>query len=327
MTRNLLDFPILLAPAESAGGGFALTSPDIAEGATIDRKFVFNDFGGTGDNVSPELRWSEPPAGTRSFALFCDDPDAPTGGAGFWHWLVIDIPADARGLKQGAGTPDGAGLPSGAKPICSDYGFSHWGGPCPPVGDPPHRYVFTLSMRSASRQWRRRRARRPRWSASSSIRMSSPRRASPASTAAELCSRRWRIISRSPRSVSRSRRRSAIRNGCSPHRPSGHLDRGAHRSALRSAHRDDASASPASSRRRRRDRRHRLDRARRRPRVASEPVCSALRHRSARRADLEPRCAAQPRFGHAQRCGRCARPIAAAWPRQRGNRRTRCVAS
>ena len=144
MTRNLLDFHILLAPAEASGGGFALTSPDIAEGATIDRKFVFNDFGGTGDNVSPELRWSEPPAGTKSFALFCHDPDAPTGGAGFWHWLVVDIPADARGLTQGAGTPDGAGLPSGAKQIRSDYGFAHWGGPCPPVGDPPHRYVFTI---------------------------------------------------------------------------------------------------------------------------------------------------------------------------------------
>lgn len=144
MTRNLLDFHILLAPAEAAGGGFSLSSPDIAEGATIDRKFVFNDFGGTGDNVSPQLNWSEPPAGTKSFALFCHDPDAPTGGAGFWHWLVVDIPASARALAQGAGAADGAGLPAGARPIRNDYGFSHWGGPCPPVGDPPHRYVFTI---------------------------------------------------------------------------------------------------------------------------------------------------------------------------------------
>ncbi|OAI31280.1 kinase inhibitor [Methylosinus sp. R-45379] len=135
---------MLLAPAEAGGGGFSLSSPDIAEGATIDRKFVFNDFGGTGDNVSPQLNWSEPPAGTKSFALFCHDPDAPTGGAGFWHWLVVDIPASTRALAQGAGAVGDAGLPAGAKPIRNDYGFSHWGGPCPPVGDPPHRYVFTI---------------------------------------------------------------------------------------------------------------------------------------------------------------------------------------
>ncbi|PWB80938.1 MAG: YbhB/YbcL family Raf kinase inhibitor-like protein, partial [Methylocystaceae bacterium] len=119
-------------------------SPDIADGAVIDRKFVFNDFGGEGDNVSPKLVWTDPPDGTKSFALFCHDPDAPTGGAGFWHWLVVDIPASARSLEQGAGTPDGALLPKGSVQIRSDYGFAAWGGPCPPVGDPPHRYVFTV---------------------------------------------------------------------------------------------------------------------------------------------------------------------------------------
>jgi Raf kinase inhibitor-like YbhB/YbcL family protein len=123
---------------------FVLTSPDIADGAVIDRKFVYNDFGGDGDNVSPKLEWTDPPEGTKSFALFCHDPDAPTGGAGFWHWLVIDIPASARALEQGAGTPDGAALPKGSRQIRNDYGFVHWGGPCPPVGDPPHRYVFTV---------------------------------------------------------------------------------------------------------------------------------------------------------------------------------------
>ena len=144
MTRNLFDPTLFLAPAEAGGGGFSLTGADIAEGATIDRKFVFDGFGGEGDNISPGFAWSEPPAGTKSFALFCHDPDAPTGGAGFWHWLVIDIPAAARGLAQGAGTPDGAGLPAGSKQIRSDYGFAAWGGPCPPVGDPPHRYIFTV---------------------------------------------------------------------------------------------------------------------------------------------------------------------------------------
>ncbi|ATQ69334.1 MULTISPECIES: YbhB/YbcL family Raf kinase inhibitor-like protein [Methylosinus] len=141
--RNHLPFAALSA-ADAGAGGLTLTSPDIAEGAVIDLKFAFDGFGGGGGNVSPAFAWSEPPAGTRSFALFCHDPDAPTGGAGFWHWLVVDIPGTARALAQGAGTPDGAGLPTGAKQIRSDYGISAWGGPCPPVGDPPHRYVFTL---------------------------------------------------------------------------------------------------------------------------------------------------------------------------------------
>ncbi len=147
MTRNFLLSRSFRAPAEQASGGagaFTLTSPDIADGSVIGRKFVYNDFGGEGDNVSPKLVWTDPPQGTKSFALFCHDPDAPTGGAGFWHWLVIDIPASARSLEQGAGTPDGALLPKGSVQIRSDYGFAHWGGPCPPVGDPPHRYVFTV---------------------------------------------------------------------------------------------------------------------------------------------------------------------------------------
>jgi hypothetical protein len=143
MRNLLLPFPAFAAP-EQTGAGFTLTSPDIVEGATIELKFAFDGFGGGGGNVSPAFSWSEPPAGTKSFAFFCHDPDAPTGGAGFWHWLVVDIPASARGLAQGAGTPDGAGLPAGARQIRTDYGFAAWGGPCPPVGDPPHRYVFTL---------------------------------------------------------------------------------------------------------------------------------------------------------------------------------------
>jgi Raf kinase inhibitor-like YbhB/YbcL family protein len=72
------------------------------------------------------------------------DPDAPTGGAGFWHWVVVDIPATATSLPRGTGTSDGGELPSGARQIASDFGTPGWGGPCPPVGDKPHRYVFTV---------------------------------------------------------------------------------------------------------------------------------------------------------------------------------------
>ena len=130
--------------AEAATMQFQLTSPDIAPGATIPREQVFDSFGCTGQNVSPALRWSGAPRDTRSFALLVHDPDAPTGGAGWWHWLVYDIPAGTTELAKGAGRPDGSALPAGAASGITDYGTPGYGGPCPPEGDKPHRYVFTL---------------------------------------------------------------------------------------------------------------------------------------------------------------------------------------
>ncbi len=123
---------------------FKAESADIAPGATIPTKFAFNDFGCTGDNVSPAVAWSGAPEGTQSFAVMVHDPDAPTGGAGFWHWIVVNIPSSVSALAQGAGTLDGKGLPKGAMQINSDYGTACWGGPCPPPGDAPHHYNFTV---------------------------------------------------------------------------------------------------------------------------------------------------------------------------------------
>jgi Raf kinase inhibitor-like YbhB/YbcL family protein len=146
MTRNFSGVCRDNAEAASpaGGGAFELTSPDIPAGGVIDKKFAYDEFGGGGENVSPELQWRNPPRGTKSFAIFAHDPDAPTGGAGFWHWIVIDIPASVRSFPQGAGRRDGTGLPAGARHVESDYGHDGWGGPCPPVGDPPHRYNFTI---------------------------------------------------------------------------------------------------------------------------------------------------------------------------------------
>ena len=124
--------------------GFELSSPDIAPGSTIKQAYAFNGFGCVGQNTSPAVTWRNPPAGTRSFALMVHDPDAATGGAGFWHWVVVDIPATAVSLPRGVGTPDGGKLPGGARQIATDFGTPGWGGPCPPVGDTPHRYVFTV---------------------------------------------------------------------------------------------------------------------------------------------------------------------------------------
>lgn len=126
-----------LMQAGWAQAAFTLTSPDIKPGGTMAAKFVFNGFGCTGANVSPALSWSGAPQGTKSFALTVYDPDAPTG-SGFWHWVLLDIPADVTALKQGGPLPDGV------MQIHNDYGIAGYGGPCPPKGDEPHHYIFTL---------------------------------------------------------------------------------------------------------------------------------------------------------------------------------------
>lgn len=129
-----------LAPSKP----FVLTSADIEPNGTIRMEQVFGGFGCTGKNISPSLAWSGAPEGTKSFALLVHDPDAPTGGAGWWHWLVVNIPASTTALAKDAGKADGSNLPGGATQVTTDFGSPGWGGPCPPVGDPPHRYNFTL---------------------------------------------------------------------------------------------------------------------------------------------------------------------------------------
>lgn len=127
---------------------FTLSSPDLSSGR-FDNQFVLNGFGCKGQNVSPALQWKNVPAGTKSLALQVYDPDAPTG-SGFWHWAVYNIPADTTGLARGAGN-NAAALPAGAFGGQTDFadtgatgGNGNYGGPCPPEGDKPHRYIFTL---------------------------------------------------------------------------------------------------------------------------------------------------------------------------------------
>jgi hypothetical protein len=123
---------------------FKLTSPDIKPNGPIAMEQVFNGFGCSGQNISPALRWTGAPADAKSFALLVHDPDAPTGGAGWWHWLVLNIPASTSELPKDAGRPEGSALPPGCVQVNTDFGGPGWGGPCPPVGDKPHRYNFTL---------------------------------------------------------------------------------------------------------------------------------------------------------------------------------------
>jgi Raf kinase inhibitor-like YbhB/YbcL family protein len=126
-----------------AAGTFTLESPQVKPNATIAEAQVFKGFGCEGGNVSPALNWSNAPAGTKSFALTVYDPDAPTG-SGWWHWVMFNIPANVTSLPLGVGNPASGQTPKGAVQSKTDFGKPGYGGPCPPQGDKPHRYIFTV---------------------------------------------------------------------------------------------------------------------------------------------------------------------------------------
>lgn len=118
-----------------------LTSSAFSDRETIPRRFTCD-----GEDLSPPLAWEDAPAGTRSFVVLCDDPDAP---AGTWHhWAAYDIAADRTGLAQGAGRH---GEGDGFRHAINDFHRLGYGGPCPPKRHGPHRYHFRLLAVSVDR--------------------------------------------------------------------------------------------------------------------------------------------------------------------------------
>lgn len=120
---------------------FKAWSRSLKPGQIVPKNYVFNGQGCDGKNISPPLEWKEAPPNTKSFAVTVFDPDAPKIG-GWWHWTVVNIPANTTKLEEGASNKNG--LPKGAVEIETDFGDVHYGGPCPPKGDSPHHYVFTV---------------------------------------------------------------------------------------------------------------------------------------------------------------------------------------
>jgi Raf kinase inhibitor-like YbhB/YbcL family protein len=135
----VVSLPLIALAADP----FTLQSAEIRPHSTIAEAQVFKGFGCEGGNVSPSLAWKNPPAGTKSFAVTVYDPDAPTG-SGWWHWVMFNIPADVTSLSLGVGNPASGQTPKGAVQSKTDFGKPGYGGPCPPKGDKPHRYVFTV---------------------------------------------------------------------------------------------------------------------------------------------------------------------------------------
>lgn len=123
---------------------FTLTSAETGEGKTLTTDQLSGIFGVPGGkDVSPSLSWSGFPKETKSFAVTCFDPDAPTG-SGFWHWGVFNIPASTTSLPVDAGNPEAKKLPEGAITIKSDAGAPRFIGAAPPAGHGPHRYIFVV---------------------------------------------------------------------------------------------------------------------------------------------------------------------------------------
>jgi Raf kinase inhibitor-like YbhB/YbcL family protein len=142
LVLGLLALSLLLLLSRTSQGAlassnalhpFTITSPEFRDGGPLPKKAEFNQFGCTGSNIAPELNWTNVPAGTKSFVLLMSDYDAPLAG-GFHHWIVYNIPAGVRELEGNHPFTEGT----------TSFGFTGYGGPCPPPTGETHHYLFLL---------------------------------------------------------------------------------------------------------------------------------------------------------------------------------------
>jgi Raf kinase inhibitor-like YbhB/YbcL family protein len=139
--RWLILGAALAAAGPALAAEFMLNSTEVKSGSPMSIAQAFTDC--KGQNISPALTWSGEPPGTQSFAVTIYDPDA-RAGAGWWHWMVFNIPPSVHGLAAGAGSDGSRDLPVGAGQGRNDFGVSQYSGPCPPVGDHAHHYEITV---------------------------------------------------------------------------------------------------------------------------------------------------------------------------------------
>ncbi len=137
LERPVAPDPYALLPAV---GTFSVTSDDVRDGEPLPDEHA--NSGAGGGDVSPQLRWSGAPEGTRGYVVTCFDPDAPTP-SGWWHWVVVGLPASVTALDRGAGASDDT-LPDGGFHLKNDDGTWAYSGCYPPPGDRPHRYFFVV---------------------------------------------------------------------------------------------------------------------------------------------------------------------------------------
>ena len=145
---KLFSAATLMVPLPALAGSFTLSSNDIAQGEFMDKQQEFGGFGCSGEDLSPHLKWSNAPEGTKSFAITAYDPDAPTG-SGWWHWQVVNIAANVTETATNAGSAMEDLAPAGSTQIQNDYGVAAFGGACPPEGHGVHHYRFTVHALSA----------------------------------------------------------------------------------------------------------------------------------------------------------------------------------
>ncbi|MDO5671597.1 MAG: YbhB/YbcL family Raf kinase inhibitor-like protein [Actinomycetaceae bacterium] len=129
---NRADIAYRPVPDVTVPNNIVVSSPDLVDGAPMDARFANTGAGCGGENITPRLEWSNVPEGTKSIAITCFDPNAPTG-SGFWHWIVADLPPSTTSFGPG---DKGSDFPN-------DYGLLGYNGPCPPSGG-PHNYIFTV---------------------------------------------------------------------------------------------------------------------------------------------------------------------------------------